>query len=452
MPQVARCPHCNRLLQIPDELLGQPVRCTNCRKSFVVAAPKAPTALPPPETATPPAPSVSACPVCRAPLAADAVACSECGYQRAAVATLEVDAPANVCTNPACGVANPPGERFCQRCNTPLPASPGKVVTARFRLDKPLATGGFGIVYLATDLRLGQPVAVKEMIVGEGKEGELRRTFFRREAEVLHSLQALPIVPRLVDLVEDGSTVYLVLEYIPGQDLLQVLEGAGGRPFPVEQVAGWGARICEVLAHMHAQSPPLVHRDLKPDNVMLLPDRQTIRLIDFGTARELGKTGKDRRVARTKVFTEGYAPPEQVVGKPEPRSDLFALAGTLYHLATGRPPEGFFTARELWEGLRESPGPFPAEQRWFYELLAINLAEDPNDRYYSAREFQRDLLARRVTREAPCPRCGTSNPAREPFCRSCGEGLTDAGANCGQCSRLNRLGCRYCIYCGGRLR
>src|SRR5258708_33610782 len=115
---------------------------------------------------------------------------------------------------------------------------------------------------------------------------------------------------------------------------------------------------------MHTQSPPLVHRDLKPDNVMLLDDRRTIKMIDFGTARDLGRTHKERVAAKTKVYTEGYAPPEQIIGKPEPRSDLFALAGTMYHLATGKSPEGFYTARELETQLADKASPLPAQYRW----------------------------------------------------------------------------------------
>ena len=96
---------------------------------------------------------------------------------------------------------------------------------------------------------------------------------------------------------------------------------------------------------MHRMKPALIHRDMKPENIMLLPDGVTIRLIDFGTAREMGHGARQRSVAKTKVFTEGYAPQEQVAGKPEPRSDLFALAGTLYHLAAGKAPDGHFTGR-----------------------------------------------------------------------------------------------------------
>src|SRR5581483_8366437 len=133
---------------------------------------------------------------------------------------------------------------------------------------------------------------------------------------------------------------------------------------------------------------------LKPDNVMLLEDGQSIRMIDFGTARDLGRTQRTRHQAKTRVFTEGYAPPEQIIGKPEARSDLFALAGTLYHLATGRAPEGSYTAPQLAAQLASPQSSLPAEYRWFFELLQTNLAEDVNDRYFSARALKRDLEQR----------------------------------------------------------
>src|SRR5207302_7779698 len=157
-----------------------------------------------------------------------------------------------------------------------------------------------------------------------------------REAEILKSLEQLPIVPRVYDLIEQGQSALLAMEYIRGTDLLKLMELNGNRPFPIDQVVEWGKNICDVLAHMHSQTPPLVHRDLKPDNIMLLEDQRSIKLIDFGTARDLGRTAKDRMAAKTRVYTEGYAPPEQIIGKPEPRSDLFALCGTLYHLVTGK--------------------------------------------------------------------------------------------------------------------
>src|SRR4029077_5364113 len=126
---------------------------------------------------------------------------------------------------------------------------------------------------------------------------------------------------------------------------------ATAKPFTIDQAVEWAKSICDVLTVMHTQSPPLVHRDLKPDNVMLLNDNKTIKMIDFGTARDIGKTAKEREKAKTRVYTEGYAPPEQIIGKPEPRSDLFALAGTLFHLVTGKSPEGSFTAKEIEQKL-----------------------------------------------------------------------------------------------------
>ncbi len=202
---------------------------------------------------------------------------------------------------------------------------------------------------------------------------------------------------------------------------------------------------------MHTQTPPLVHRDLKPDNIMLLEDRRSIKMIDFGTARDLGRTREQQKAAKTRVYTEGYAPPEQIVGKPEPRSDLFALAGTLYHLATGKAPEGFYTAKEIDAQLAD--GSIPKEQRWFYELIRINLAEDVNERYFSAREIKADLEKHQVTRELACPKCGQVNKARDHvYCMKCAEPLTDATPPCYHCGKMNRMGSRCCIHCGNRLR
>jgi serine/threonine protein kinase len=230
------------------------------------------------------------------------------------------------------------------------------------------------------------------------------------------------------------------------------MEANGGKPFPLEQVVEWGQSICDVLDHMHGQSPPLVHRDLKPDNIMLLDDQQQIKLIDFGTARDIGRSRRSQLAAKTRVFTEGYAPPEQIIGKPEPRSDLFALAGTLYHLATGQAPEGFQTAKQLAKDLADPNSTLPADDRWFFELLRINLAEDVADRYFSAREVQADLEKLQVTREVICGTCQTTNPVRQPYCTQCAEPLTEPTPPCGHCGKLNRMGSRCCIHCGHRLR
>jgi serine/threonine-protein kinase len=366
----------------------------------------------------------------------------------------EAEGAPNLCPNPACGVANPPGERNCQRCGTVLPHPPGTLLHGRYRIERLLAQGGFGAVYLASDTKGGnRQVAIKDMICADPQEFAIRLNFFRREAEILRSLSDVPIVPRFHDLIEQGQTAHLVMEFIRGQDLLKLMEANNNAPFSLEQVIDWGKAICDVLGHMHTQSPSIVHRDMKPDNIMLLEDGRSIKMIDFGTARDLGRTQQDWKKQKTRVYTEGYAPPEQIIGRPEPRSDLFALAGTMYHLATGKPPDGYHTARELEAQLGESGGAIPPDQRWFYELIKINLAEDINERYFSAREIKADLEKRRVTREVACPKCQQVNKVREPYCSKCAEPLTDPTPPCQHCGyQHNRMGSRYCIHCGNRYR
>src|SRR5205807_9155534 len=185
----------------------------------------------------------------------------------------EPEGQPNLCTNPACGVATSARDRVCQRCGSPLPTAPGTVLHGRYRIERQLAVGGFGAVYLATDTKNGnRPVAIKDMICADPQEFGIRLNFFRREAEILRSLDNIPIVPRVYDLIEQGQSAYLVLEFIKGQDLLKLMEAKSNAPFGVDQVIEWGKEICDVLQHMHTQQPAIVHRDLKPDNIMLPED------------------------------------------------------------------------------------------------------------------------------------------------------------------------------------
>jgi predicted Ser/Thr protein kinase/phage FluMu protein Com len=461
MPQVLRCPHCSKSMQVPDTAAGKAVKCPSCQKPFMVPAlsgvvPR--PAAPAPGNgsragpAAPPGPSV--CPGCGSRLPEGAIACMDCGYMlQGDGAAAEAEGPPNLCPNPSCGVANAAGDRICQRCGGPLPQAAGTLLHGRYRLDKLLKTGGFGQVYMATDLKsANRPVAIKDMIGSDPQEFAIRLNFFRREAEILRTLEPVPIVPRVYDFIQQGQTAHLVMEFIRGKDLLDLMEHNGNKPFPVSLVVEWGKQICDVLIHMHSQSPPLIHRDLKPDNIMLLDDQRSIKMIDFGTARDLGRTVKERMAGKTRVYTEGYAPPEQIVGKPEARSDLFALAATLYHLATGKAPEGFYTAKELETQLADPSSAIPAQYRWFYELIRINLSEDVNDRYFSAREIKTDLERQRVTKEVPCPKCRAVNKVRSPYCVKCAEPLTEPTAPCSMCGKNNRMGSRCCVHCGNRLR
>ncbi len=465
MPQVIRCPSCQKSMQVPDHAAGKRVACPGCKKPFQIPAlaAAAPEAAPPKsdvvaaaaETAGTSSSPPTACPACGSKLLEGAIACMDCGFlvQGETGPAEQEGAPPVLCPNQACGVANPPGTRNCQRCETPLPTAAGTVLHGRYRLDKSLKTGGFGAVYMATDTKINnRTVAVKDMICSDPQEFTIRLNFFRREHDILKSLEKVPIVPRVFDFIQQGQTAHLVMEFIRGKDLLDVMEANGNKPFPIPLVAEWGKSMCDVLIHMHDQQPPIIHRDIKPDNIMLLEDQRSIKMIDFGTARDLGRTLKERLAGKTRVYTEGYAPPEQIVGKPEARSDLFALAATMYHLATGKAPEGFYTAKELEGQLADPNSPLPAQYRWFYELIKINLAEDVNDRYFSAREIKADLERQKVTKELACPDCKTVNKVRTPFCSKCARPLTNANTHCGSCGKNNHMGSRFCIFCGNRLR
>jgi predicted Ser/Thr protein kinase len=470
-------------MQVPDNAAGKTVRCPVCQKPFMVPALVA-RAIPVPVGAgavsqpalsassgsipggsrssislpAVPAPGTAAsgqsCPSCGAALLPGAIACMDCGFLlQGETLTADADGAVVLCPNQACGVANPPGERTCQRCGNPLPTAPGTIMHNRYRLDKLLKMGGFGAVYKATDTKTNnREVAIKDMIGSDPQEFAIRLNFFRREAEILRSLENVSIVPRVYDFIQQGQTAHLVMEFIRGKDMLDLMEASGNRPFPIPNVIEWGRSMCDVLDTMHRQSPPLIHRDLKPDNIMLCEDQRSIKMIDFGTARDLGRTLKERMAGKTRVYTEGYAPPEQIVGKPEPRSDLFALAATLYHLATGKAPEGFYTAKELETQLADTQSTLPQQYRWFFELLKINLSEDVNDRYFSAREIKQDLERQRVSKEVSCPQCHASNAVRQPYCIKCAAPLTEPTAGCGSCGKNNRLGSRFCVHCGNRLR
>jgi serine/threonine protein kinase len=402
-------------MQLPDSAFGQRVHCPACQQVLLVTTAPAAGA-----GATP-------CPACNTLVDASATACPDCGFLLNADAAAP-EAPPNLCANPNCGVANAPGVRVCARCNEPLPMPSGTLLHGRYRIDKLLKTGGFGAVYRGVDTwDADRQVAIKDMITGDPKEFALRLKFFQREAEILRALERVRSVPRLYDFHHEGQAALLVMEFIHGENLLEIMRQLGDRPFPLDDVIEWGKAICDVLQVMHSQSPALIYRDLKPDNIMLLEDRRTIKMIDFGAARDLGRTAKERALKKTGIYTEGYAPIEQVAGKPDERSDLFALAATLYHLATGKEPAGSTTGVEIYKQLADPKGPIPPQHHWFYELIRINLSDDLRDRYPSAHEFRADLIAQRVTftRPANHPAAPVSAVAKETDSKNQANGDTD---------------------------
>jgi serine/threonine protein kinase len=227
------------------------------------------------------------------------------------------------------------------------PLAAGHLLDGRYRIGSVIGVGGMGRVYLANDTRLAnRPVAVKEMMVGEGLQEQKAVEDFSREARVLAPLSH-PGIPNLIDYFAERGRHYLVMEYIAGGDLQGWLDqrGAGTRVAEA-QVLRWAREILDVLSFLHGQSPPIVYRDLKPGNIMIDQHGRAM-IIDFGIARFLPPGGRG-----TQIGSVGYAPPEQYLGKLEARSDLYSLGATMHHLLTGRdpqlePPFSFPRVREL---------------------------------------------------------------------------------------------------------
>ena len=204
-----------------------------------------------------------------------------------------------------------------------------------YLIEEMLDRGGQGAVYLARDAATQERVVIKEMSRGDGKEASWRRAerAMAREAQLLGRL-AHPGLARAYDLFYSAALgkPCLVLEHIPGRDLEEERLDAGAIAWP--QLALWGMALCDVLTYLHLQRPPVVHRDVKPANVILTPHGQ-LKLIDLG----LAWFAVEGAVDDGRPGTPGYAAPEVYAGRPDPRSDIYGLGATLYHLVTGVPPD-----------------------------------------------------------------------------------------------------------------
>jgi serine/threonine protein kinase len=216
--------------------------------------------------------------------------------------------------------------------------SPDTVLQNRYRIVRKLSAGGMGTVYDAVDLRFNSQVALKETHFTE----EALRKQFEREAHLLYKMRH-PAIARVIDHFTENEGQFLVMDYVEGEDLWEMLERQHGA-FPVEAVLKWADQLLDALEYLHSQEPPIIHRDIKPQNLKLTA-RDQIILLDFGLAK--GFAGQISRVTTSGSifgFTPNYAPLEQIQGTgTDARSDLYSLAATLYNLLTGVMPPDVLT-------------------------------------------------------------------------------------------------------------
>ena len=246
---------------------------------------------------------------------------------------------------PRCGHGLPDKSHFCPGCGFDLHDGRPRLATGllptnqllqrRYMILRRLAQGGQSAVYLVSDTIDGTQRALKEMSESNlsPTERESAVNDFIREARMLSTLSH-PALARVYENFVEGQKQYLVMEYVEGKNLEDELIEEG-RPLDWNRVVAWGMDLCDVLAYLHSRQPPIIYRDLKPANVMLTPSGK-LKLIDFGIARWL-HTNRSHDTAQ--LGTDGYAPLEQYSARSEPRSDLYALGASMYHLLTGRVPE-----------------------------------------------------------------------------------------------------------------
>ena len=252
----------------------------------------------------------------------------------------------------------------------------GSVVDGKYEILKEIGRGGMSVVYLAMDKRLNKQWAVKEINkTGSSQNREVIVNSLVAEANLMKRLDH-PALPRIVDIIEEPETIFVVMDYIEGESLDKILKEYG--PQPEENVIEWAKQLCDALNYLHSQKPPIIYRDMKPANVMLKPEG-FVKVIDFGIAREY----KEQNLADTTVLgTKGYAPPEQHGSRQtDARSDIYALGMTMHHLLTGvdpRPADYLYVPIRQWN---------PQLSGGLERVIDKCTALDPEDRYQNCNEL-----------------------------------------------------------------
>ena len=269
--------------------------------------------------------------------------------------------------------------------------TPDTVLQSRYRIIRQLGQGGMGAVYEAIDERLDSTVALKESFFAD----ERLRKQFEREARLLARMHH-PALPRVSDHFSEADGQFLIMQFIAGDDLSEMIKRRQG-PFPTDQVLTWADQLLDALDYLHTQDPQIVHRDIKPQNLKLTARGQII-LLDFGLAKgQIGEFSRVTTSASIYGYTPNYAPLEQIQGLgTDPRSDIYALGATLYHLMTGvKPPDALTRAAAL---VNSQPDPLvpaneanPAISDGLAKVLARAMAQNRDQRYPTAADMTKAL-------------------------------------------------------------
>lgn len=289
--------------------------------------------------------------------------------------------------------------------------APGTLLGKRYEVIQLIGQGGMSSVYKCADSRLeGRLCAVKEIWINPSLSAahiEQSQEQFKREATTLATLDH-PNLPKVSDYFSHQGRYYLVMDFVAGQDLLSLIEKAkrSGEPIPLKQVLGWADQLCSALQYLHSQNPPIVHRDIKPSNIKLTANG-LVKLVDFGLVKWMAPDDNSTITAIQGLGTLAYTPLEQYgadAGHTTPRSDIYALGATLYHLLSGRQPaaakERFLKPGSLVP-LREIVPDLPAHvSRAVMRAMAMH----PEDRPASIQELQAMLHNRLGSDAASAPR------------------------------------------------
>lgn len=290
---------------------------------------------------------------------------------------------------------------------------PGKTLRGRYRIQELVGQGGMGAVYRADDLRLsGRVCAVKEVLPAlsessvSKEELEQLTEQFRIEASTLARLDH-PNLPKVSDYFSIGGREYLVMDFVEGKDLQEILLEAQrrGELLRESQVLAWATQLLDALEYMHSQTPPVVHRDIKPSNIKVTP-RGAVKLVDFGLVKVLQSNDSRTVTVVQGRGTVAYTPLEQYgsdTGSTDHRSDIYALGATFYHLLCGQPPADAkqrFLRPGLLTPMRQlNPNVSPRVERAIFRALSMH----PNERPGSAREFRDMLLGSDLRAYPPTP-------------------------------------------------